>query len=447
MFALLNPLFDAASRNRAARSCGPIGIDLGGDTIRLVQLREFNDQVGVVAAASRDVPSYASTDPVAYAEFVSESLREMRREGNFAGRRAVLSLPGDLQHWLHLRLPKLESGQIADALKFECAGKLPFDPHAALLRHHVVGDVYTDDGPRQEVLCTAARRTDVEALLGAAERARLEVVGVTAAPAALRDGFSRVYRRSNDAESGWCFVDIGQRATRVVIVRAGHLYFARTVPIGGEAFTAAVADALGVSVEEAKLLRSRLDEEDSTALAESTPARPQVPPPAQDSGDADAENASFALLGAAMRASDQRNTEAPTATRTTGATGATGVTADAAADPVGRAIANVAETLADEIDRCRRYHESAFPNVPVQRLVFVGGEANSRMLCKRLARRLGLAAQVGDLMTRMLDAEAGGIPTSRVVAAGIDRRRPQPGWSLACCLALTPTAVAARVAA
>lgn len=435
MFALLSPLFDAAARARAARSCGPIGIDLGGDTIRLAQLRDFNGQPGLVAAASRDVPSYASADPAAYAEFAAESLREMWREGGFAGRRAVIGLPGHCQHWLHLRLPKLDPAQISDALKFECVGKLPFDPHAALLRHHVVGDVYTEDGPRQEVLCTAARRAEVEALLGAAERARLEVIGVTASPAALRDGFSRMYRRASDAETGWCFVDIGQRSTRVVITRAGHLYFARTIPIGGEAFTAAVSEALGVSTEEATLLRARLDDEETNALTEAAPAQQHTPPPPVSTSDS--ENSSFALLGAAMRASDQRTTPAlPPAP-----------TGDPAADPVSRATANVADTLADEIDRCRRYHEAAFPNAPVQRLLFVGGEANGRSLCRRLARRLGLAAQVGDLMTRLLPAEGGEMPTSRVVAAGIDRRRPQPGWSFACCLALTPTANAARIAA
>jgi Tfp pilus assembly PilM family ATPase len=88
--------------------------------------------------------------------------------------------------------------------------------------------------------------------------------------------------------------------------------------------------------------------------------------------------------------------------------------------------------LIEELDLCRRYYESTFPSKPVERLVFIGGEARQRTLCQHIAQQLGLAAQVGDPLTRMGRISEVGIES------GIDRRQPQPGWTVAIGLSLGP---------
>ncbi len=430
MFGLISPMLKAA-RSCLAAAASPVGIDLGSDMLRLLQLRDDEAGPSIVAVAQRDVPPYAADNMASYAQFVGEALRELWREAGFVGRRAILGLPGDRQHWLHLRLPKLDANQLGETLKFECAGKLPFDPQGAVLRHHVIGDVYTKDGPRQEVLCTAARRSDVEALLSAAESARLEIVGIGATAAALRDGFMRGYQREGDDTTGFCFVDIGRRSTRVTVVRGGHLYFARSVPIGGDHFSEAVAKALSVPMEEAKLLRCRLADAEHQSAAKATEfkAEERMVEPVVGDGDH-----SFALLGAAMRASEVRQAAAVPVL----ATGASGTTLDINSESARRvweATRPIADELTDELARCRRYHESTFTNVLIERLVFVGGEANQRSLCRHLAQRLGIAAQVGDLLTR-LSLTADDATHGRLLQAGVDLQRPLPAWSLACGLAL-----------
>jgi Tfp pilus assembly PilM family ATPase len=88
--------------------------------------------------------------------------------------------------------------------------------------------------------------------------------------------------------------------------------------------------------------------------------------------------------------------------------------------------------LVEELKLCRRYHEATFPNRPVDRLVFVGGEARQRMLCQHIARELGVAAQIGDPLVRMNRISEVGIES------GIDRRQPQPGWTVAVGLSMGP---------
>ena len=94
--------------------------------------------------------------------------------------------------------------------------------------------------------------------------------------------------------------------------------------------------------------------------------------------------------------------------------------------------------LIEELNLCRRYHEATFPNKTVDRLIFIGGEARQRSLCAHVAREMGLAAQVGDPLVRM------GRISDVGIESGIDRRQPQPNWSVAIGLSIGPGTEAAK---
>ena len=53
-------------------------------------------------------------------------------------------------------------------------------------------------------------------------------------------------------------------------------------------------------------------------------------------------------------------------------------------------------------------------------------------LCQQIARSMSLAAQVGDPLVRM------GRTSDVGVESGIDRRQPQPSWSVALGLSMGP---------
>ena len=103
---------------------------------------------------------------------------------------------------------------------------------------------------------------------------------------------------------------------------------------------------------------------------------------------------------------------------------------------VTQAVDPILQQLADELQRCRRYHEATFPSVLVDRLVFVGGEAHNRPLCQALARRLSIAAQIGDPVGGLTPEVTTRRSAPDLSAAGIDPERQQPGWAVACGLSL-----------
>jgi type IV pilus assembly protein PilM len=102
------------------------------------------------------------------------------------------------------------------------------------------------------------------------------------------------------------------------------------------------------------------------------------------------------------------------------------------ADRVDAAARSAFDRLARELQTCREEHEDAFPELPVERLIFVGGEARLKALCDQVSEQLKIPGQIGDSLCRM-------VRNSRIgIESAIDRRCPQPAWAAAIGLSMGP---------
>ena len=95
-------------------------------------------------------------------------------------------------------------------------------------------------------------------------------------------------------------------------------------------------------------------------------------------------------------------------------------------------MSELLETVGDELSMCLRYHRVLFPDRPIDRIIFLGGEARQTWLCQHLIRTLRLPAQLGDPLAR-LDCDS----AAKVTNLSLDD--PQPGWAVACGLCIAPT--------
>jgi type IV pilus assembly protein PilM len=420
------------------KKSNPIGVDFGSDSLKMAQVSWENGEPQLIAAASAEVPGHVRHNAPARLNFFADAARELLSSGGFRGREAVLALPAASMFIQHLRLAKMDDEMLKKALPWEARGKLPIDPSHALLRHLVAGEIYHDSDPKSEVILMAAAKELVNNLLNAAVKAKLDVIGMSVEPSAMVDCFGHIYKRSEDKTAVNCFVDIGCAASRAVIAQGSQILFARTIKIGGDHLTRAVASNLKMSMDDARMLRLKLcyqqpAVEDSHRKQEVEAAGEQ-----QESAELSASEAA-GFRGA--EPSERGNSA-----------GGTAVLADRRSAPVqqnkralptdpreqqalvDKACAEPMQQLAAELDLCRRYHESTFPNKPVDRLIFIGGEARHRSLCQHVARELSLAAQVGDPLVRM------GRTTNVGIESGLDRRQAQPGWAVAIGLSFGPTA-------
>lgn len=378
----------------------PIAVDIGTDTIKLLQIEPREGQNRLVAAACEVIPEEVRGKAVEREAFLGEAIKKMLNEG-FRGKQVVTCLPAGHVAVQHLRMAKMTGEELTKALPFEAAGKLPFDPNRAVLRHTVAAEVYQNQEAKQEVILMGAPRDAVDRHLNVLSKAKLEVVGIHVEPTALLECFAHLFRRKGDEEANTLFIDMGAGSTHVVIAAGKNLGFAKHLPVGGDLLTRRVAEALKTDTVRARQVRIHVGQQQSRVV--------RLPAGLVAVGSGAAAHNGHAGNGQAG---------APAADAVDAATVAC-VTA---------ALADAVEALVADLKLCIHYFESIFPGRAVDRVIFVGGESRNLALCQQIAERLQLPALLGDPLARLVK--------DGVTQTNVDLRQPQPGWAIAVGLGL-----------
>jgi type IV pilus assembly protein PilM len=381
----------------------PIAVDIGTENIKLLQAEPREGQFRLVAAASEVIPEEVRAKPADRDAFINDALKKMLADG-FRGKQVVTCLPSNVMAVQHLRIGKMSAEELAKALPFEAAGKLPFDPNRAVLRHTVAGEVFQGQDSKQEVILMAAPRDAVDRHLNLLSKQKLEVVGIHVEPNALIECFAHLFRRKGDENICTMFIDMGASSTHVVISHGKSMVFAKHVSTGGDVFNKAVADLLKIAPAQAKDMRVRASKQQAQA----------------------------ARLPAGVVALGGEQSGHPLGQNNNG-TPVTGIDPESV-EKVNEATAAPLESLMNELVLCMRYYEGIFPGKVVDRAIFVGGESRHVPMCQKIAQRLGLPSTLGDPLARLMK--------DNVTQTKVDVRQPQPGWAIAVGLAmgLSPTA-------
>ena len=168
----------------------PIAIDIGTDSIKLLQVEPRDQAMRLVAATAIEIPETIRNTAPQYESFCVEAIKEGLVNHGFKGRQVVTCLPANQMAVQHLRMAKMTPDELQKALPFEVQGKLPFDAGRAVLKHSIAGEVYQNQEARQEVILMAASRENVDRHLSILSKARLDVAGIHVEPLALIECFA-----------------------------------------------------------------------------------------------------------------------------------------------------------------------------------------------------------------------------------------------------------------
>jgi type IV pilus assembly protein PilM len=238
----------------------PIGLDVGCDSVKMMQVETVGQTLSVVACARQVVPPAARENPEARRAASMELVRQMFRQGGFAGRRVVAALPREILHVKNLRMPLIPQHELAAAVRFEAKNIFPFDTDKAHIQILPAGEVRQGIDVRQEVIVLAARHDEVNLWVEQLHRAGAVVESLDVEAAALYRSQERFIRRREDEQDVHVLVDVGCRRSQVVIGRGREISFIKGIEIGSHQFHEAVSRKLGITMDEARGLRRRLIE-------------------------------------------------------------------------------------------------------------------------------------------------------------------------------------------
>ncbi|MFW6154799.1 MAG: pilus assembly protein PilM [Planctomycetota bacterium] len=233
----------------------PIGLDIGADVVRLLQVDALGGAVSATAAAFRTLPPAAIGDPPVRREHVVTAIRDMLASGAFRGRRVVTCLGDGTLRVKQARLPRLNDAERDSAILWEASERFDFDVKPELLHHLVAGDVRSANEIQQEVILLGAAEDTVEAHVAMLSQVGLYPVAVDAEPICAFRAFERFLRRDCDTEVVSVLVDIRGANTWVLFARGRRIGFIKSVDVGTHHFTQAIAKQLNLEYTEAVEVR------------------------------------------------------------------------------------------------------------------------------------------------------------------------------------------------
>jgi type IV pilus assembly protein PilM len=333
------------------RTQQPIGLDIGHNSIKMIQLDIHDEQISIIAADETRIDAGINGDEQSRRIFIISAINRMLASGSFQGRNVVSCLPSDKLKITSLRLAETEGYDIEQALRKEVAHRFELDPDKDSMDYMVAGSVRQGDEVKNELILFATDNETIKNHIATLEEASLTPVAIDTIPCALFRCFERSLRRQEDRDRTAVFIDVGSRFTTVVFGRGGEISFVKQIQIGGQKFTNEIAAKLGVNVGEAEMLQEALRVDPGLFSMKS-----------DKSEQAPVEN--------------YHNIDMSTRQ----------VMVDA--------VSAIAEDLVREISLCLRYYTVTFRGKRVERVVFAGGGAYEDILLNILKRRLAIEIEL-----------------------------------------------------
>jgi type IV pilus assembly protein PilM len=242
-----------------------IGLDVGTRAVKAVEIT-WNGGPVITGFGQAELPS-----PDAVPETVSRVLRE----NQFHSKRVVTSVSGKAVIVRYLTMYKMSPEDLKNAIRYEADKYIPFDVEEVVLDCQPFpvegsGDLAPNE---MRVLLVACKRAVIDEQLRVLAGAGLHPEIVDVDVFALGNAFELAVRRGPEASGRTtALVDVGASKTSVNVVRAGTSLFTREIHAGGDAFTSAIANRLGLKPGEAESLKQRPGAEQERVKAAVTPA-------------------------------------------------------------------------------------------------------------------------------------------------------------------------------
>lgn len=212
--------------------CGPIGINIGDDTITMAQLANNGKGLSLIAGGSEGQPSAIIPGSADWQRWAIQAICQLTGQGSFRGKDAVAAMPASELFIDHMRMPRVKEGsgngnQVCEAIAARIKPKVGFDVGEAMIRYL----------PAEEnnVVVIAVQRKIIDRHLAIYEEAGLNIKSMGVWPLALIGSYVSFFgRRRTDVETVVMLVQIDTERTNMVVCRHRNLLFARSMPIGSK---------------------------------------------------------------------------------------------------------------------------------------------------------------------------------------------------------------------
>lgn len=236
-----------------------MGLDIGTSGVRAAELSlgkgvatlERFGQVALPPGAVRD-------GEVVDVPAVSAALKQLWGSARFSTKKVVLGVANQKVIVRQADLPWLPPAEMRKALSFQVQDLIPMPADQAILDFHPLEEFTNEAGGQMvRVLLVAASRDMVASSMAAAHGAGLSPQQVDLTPFAVLRSMAEPSSLGLASEAE-ALVDVGASVTNIVVHQAGVPRFVRILLMGGQNVTDAVAERMGVPVDQAESVKQQM---------------------------------------------------------------------------------------------------------------------------------------------------------------------------------------------
>lgn len=239
----------------ALKSNAVWAIDIGNNSLKALHLSVDGDVVRVAGFDNIQHNKILSGSGVTAAEsdeLIALTLRQFVRDNNLDKDEVVVSVPSQNSFARFVNLPPVAPKRIPEIVKFEAAQQIPFDINDVQWDWQLMTE---EDSTENKVGIFAIKSDVVGSALEHFSRENIQVSYVQMAPMALYNYV--VYDRPDLLKSdskATVALNIGAENTDLVVCTKSSVW-QRSIPMGGNAFTSAIASTFKLNFEKAEKLK------------------------------------------------------------------------------------------------------------------------------------------------------------------------------------------------
>lgn len=249
-----------------------LGVDIGSQRIKVAEVRVQGHDAVVTALGMIPTPEGAVDHTGMYnSEAVAAAIKQCAADAGATVPFAVASISGQASVLVRtLEVPRMNPAELKEHMQWEINRNIPFAESTVVSDFRPLQD--TDpNSPNMDVVMAISPQSAIDTMIACFKKAGKNLAAIDVEPLAIARSIQLSYGDQFQNQTV-CVVEMGEKTTSIDIYRDGKLLMPRQVPIGGEAFTKAIADGLTVSLADAENLKLT-----KASIPESAADAPPVP--------------------------------------------------------------------------------------------------------------------------------------------------------------------------
>jgi type IV pilus assembly protein PilM len=223
------------------------GLDLGSSALRAVQLRGTGTIKALDVYGQLSIDGNLTTsDSKADQQQLGQIIKEFTRQVGISSKNVAVNLPSHRVFTTVIDMDRMSPAELTKAISYQAESFIPTPPDQSKIDWAIIGDS-PKDSKKIEVLLSSVPNDFIEKQLDMLEGIGLNVIAFEPDSMALTRAVIPI-----DVMAPQMIVDIGSKATDIVISMNGAPHLSRAIPTGSESIVRAAVQNLHIETKQAE---------------------------------------------------------------------------------------------------------------------------------------------------------------------------------------------------